>query len=67
MNVSAIDFDYLAEKFEISGSMIKASEVAATFLAVREGSKPLMKHIMQALKAEMNKNGNLILENDFNI
>ncbi len=67
VDVSAIDFEYLAEKFEISGSMIKASAVATTFLAVREGSKPLMKHIMQALKAEMNKNGNLILENDFNI
>lgn len=67
VDVSAIDFEYLAEKFEISGSMIKTSAVAATFLAVREGSKPLMKHIMQALKAEMNKNGNLILENDFNI
>lgn len=67
VDVSEIDFEYLAEKFEISGSMIKTSAVAATFLAVRENSKLLMKHVMQALKAEMNKNGNLILENDFNV
>ena len=67
VDVSEIDFEYLAEKFEISGSMIKASAVAATFLAVRANSKLLMEHVMQALKAEMNKNGNLILENDFNI
>lgn len=67
VDVSEIDFEYLAEKFEISGSMIKASAVAATFLAVRANSKLLMEQVMQALKAEMNKNGNLILENDFNI
>ncbi len=52
-----LDFEYLAERFELSGSSIKNIAVAAAFLAASEGECVGMKQILLALKDEMVKSG----------
>ena len=65
----AEDFDpwFLAENFEISGSNIKSIAVSASYLAVSEQSKITMKHILKALKYELQKSGKIISTQDFGI
>ena len=52
-----LDYEYLAERFELSGSSIKNIAVAAAFLAAAEGGAVGMKQILLALKDEMVKSG----------
>ena len=57
MPLEDLDYDYLAETFELSGSSIKNSAVASAFLAASAGCAVGMKQILLALKDEMIKSG----------
>jgi AAA+ superfamily predicted ATPase len=59
-----VDLDFLANKFELSGSNIKNIAVAASFLAAGEGSPLKMMHLIKALKNEMTKAGKIIVKQD---
>lgn len=52
-----LDYEYLAARFELSGSSIKNIAVAAAFLAAGQGTKVAMNHILTALRDEMIKSG----------
>lgn len=60
-----IDYEYLAEQFELSGSSIKNIAVASAFLAAAEGTEVHMQHILCALWEEMKKSGKLLRREDF--
>ena len=56
-----MDFDFLAETFDISGSQIKNSLLGAAFLAADEGQKQVrMGHVLKALEQELYKSGRKI-------
>lgn len=52
-----LDYDYLAEQFELSGSSIKNIAVAAAFLAAPLKEPVGMRQVLTALKNEMMKAG----------
>ena len=53
-----IDFDYLVNSFELSGSNIKNIALYSAFLAAADGSTAVgMKHVIAALKNEYSKSG----------
>lgn len=53
-----IDFDYLVNNFELSGSNIRNISLHSAFLAAAEGSPAVgMKHIIAALRNEYSKSG----------
>lgn len=54
-----LDYDYLAEQFELSGASIKNIALNAIFKAVSEDSPVTMKHILLAMKNENTKNGDM--------
>lgn len=56
-----IDFDFLAETFELSGGNIKNILVYAAFLSAAEKSKINMRYILKATQYEMQKIGKLVL------
>lgn len=62
---SAIDFDYLANQFEIAGGNIKNTVVSAAFLAAQDNDIVNMSHILRALKYELTKQGKSMLKEDF--
>lgn len=56
--VGTLDYDYLVENFELSGSNIKNIAVHSAFLAASAGDDVIgMKHIVAALKNEFSKSG----------
>ncbi len=59
-----VDLDFMAERFEISGSSIKNIAVAASFFAAAEGQDVKMKHMMKALKNELAKAGKVVVRQD---
>ena len=61
-----IDFDFLAEQFELSGSMIKNSLIYASFLAA-ETREPLltMERILQGIGHELEKSGRKLGRDDY--
>ncbi|RCX11376.1 SpoVK/Ycf46/Vps4 family AAA+-type ATPase [Anaerobacterium chartisolvens] len=59
-----VDLDFMAERFEISGSSVKNIAVAASFLAAAEGRCVEMKHMMKALKNELAKAGKVVVRQD---
>ncbi len=60
-----IDFRFLAEKFELSGSNIKAILFNAAYMAGAE-EKPIgPEHITRAMQYEFNKLGKLVNKGDF--
>lgn len=60
-----IDFDYLAEQFEIAGGNIKNIAVVSAFLAAKENNSVEMRHIIKAIKYELTKQGKTMLREDF--
>ena len=53
-----IDYDYLVNNFELTGSNIKNIALHSAFLAAAESSESVgMKHILSALKNEYSKSG----------
>ena len=61
---SHIDFDFLADKFEISGSNIKNIVLNAAFLAADEGGAVDMPRIVRALQLEYSKSGLMLRKED---
>ena len=60
-----IDFDYLVNNFELSGSNIKNIALHSAFLAAADGSCAVsMKHIIAALKNEYSKSGKAFTKAD---
>lgn len=51
-----IDWDFLAEKFQLSGGHIKNIVLAAAFMAAGEGSPIAMRHLLRAAVNELKKN-----------
>ncbi len=60
-----IDFEYLANQFELSGAAIKSAVMSAAFLAAEEGTPVNMSHILRAVKKQLTKQGKLLLKTDF--
>ena len=60
-----LDIEYLAEKFNFSGSQIKNVAVAAAFLAAGEETVLNMQHVLIAIKREMAKTGKKLIASDF--
>jgi SpoVK/Ycf46/Vps4 family AAA+-type ATPase len=68
------DFDFLAKNFKISGAMIKNIALSAAFMAASdptqstsESKRILMRHIVLAIKKELEKKGTPVLKSDFGI
>ena len=61
-----IDFDFLAEQFEVSGSIIKSALIYASFLAA-ETQEPLltMGGILRGLGHELEKSGKKLGRDDY--
>ncbi len=63
--VEGIDVDFLAERFSVTGGMIRNVAVAAAFLAA-EADRPIgMVDLIRAMKRELQKAGRLRTEADF--
>lgn len=60
-----VDFDYLAEQFELSGGEIKNIVLNAVFYAAAEDDEVSMKHIMKAIYREMTKGRRVALNGDY--
>ena len=60
-----IDFRFLAEKFDLSGSNIKAILFNAAYMAGAEDCAIGPKHIVRAMEYEFNKLGKLVNSSDF--
>ena len=55
--LDAIDWDWLADKLNMTGADIKATTLAAAFLARAEGSRIRTEHLLHAARREMTKQG----------
>ncbi len=62
---NGIDFSFLAQHFELSGSDITNIVAAAAFLAAAQQTAITMGHILTALKTEAAKNGLKLEKEDF--
>lgn len=60
-----IDFRFLADKFELSGSNIKAILFNAAYMAGAENKAIGMEHIVRAMEYEYNKLGKLVNKSEF--
>jgi AAA+ superfamily predicted ATPase len=61
-----IDWNFLAARFKTSGAMIRNIAITAAFLAASAYSPTLgMKHVVGAVKRELEKNGKPVIPSDF--
>lgn len=60
-----IDFDYLADNFELSGGIIKNIVMSAAFMAAEDDLPVSMTHLLRALKIQLSKQGRIVLKEDF--
>jgi hypothetical protein len=60
-----VDFEFLADRFKLSGGSIRNCSVAAAFEAVAAGKPIGMAHLVRAVAAEYGKLGRLAVEADF--
>ncbi|HEY1539970.1 MAG TPA: ATP-binding protein [Solirubrobacteraceae bacterium] len=60
-----IDRDFLAERFELSGGAIRNVALAAAVIAVDDGARIAMRHLVRAVALEYAKLGRLTVEADF--
>lgn len=60
-----VDWEFLADKLDMTGADIKASALAAAFLARAEGSRIGMRHILSAARREMTKHGFVLRPGDW--
>ena len=61
----AIDFEFFAEHFELSGSNIKEILTNAAFLAAAENSGICNRHVIEAVKLNFSKYGKILTNSDF--
>lgn len=60
-----IDFDFLANNFQLAGGNIKNIIVSAAFYAAEDSGKIKMKHLVLGIKREYQKIGKVCSESDF--
>lgn len=60
-----IDFEYLSDRFNLSGSTIKNIALSSAFYAAGTGKPVGMNEIIKALKNEAVKNGSIVQAEDF--
>ena len=60
-----IDFEFYAERFELSGSNIKEILTNAAFLAASENGGICNRHIIEAIKLNFSKYGKILTDSDF--
>ena len=60
-----VDFEFLARQFKITGGNIKNIALSSAFYAADESSNIQMKHIILAVKRELQKIGTPITQSDF--
>jgi hypothetical protein len=60
-----IEFDFLAERLEVSGGHIKNIALSAAFLAADNSGVVNMKHVIRAAKREFQKMGRMYVRADF--
>ncbi len=60
-----IDFEFFAERFELSGSNIKEILTNAAYLAAAEGKGIRNCHIIEAVKLNFSKYGKILTDSDF--
>ncbi len=60
-----IRFDYLARQFELPGSQIKNIALNACYRAAADGGVVSMKHLVEAVFLERNKEGHVMLASEF--
>lgn len=60
-----IDFSFLANKFEISGAIIKNITLSGAFMAAADNLPISMKHLIKAAYLELSKQGKILLKDDF--
>ena len=60
MPTGALDLDFLAGKFSLSGGNIRNAVVYAAFLAAGEGTDVEMRHMIKAVKNEYAKSGKTV-------
>lgn len=58
--LEGIDWEFLANKLNMTGADIKATTLSAAFLARTEGTRITMRHVLQAARREMAKHGVVI-------
>lgn len=63
--IDDIDYDYLADKVELSGGYIKNIVINAVFQAAGEDSPVTMKHIINSVRNEYLKLGKVLTPQDF--
>jgi AAA+ superfamily predicted ATPase len=59
-----VDFKYIAAKFSIAGGSIKNIAVSSAFMAADAGTVIGMRHILQAIKYELQKTGKIWNKDD---
>jgi len=59
-----IDFAFLAQKFQIAGGHIKNVVLSAAFLAAEQGGRIGMKHMIKAVRHELQKTGKILLREE---
>lgn len=59
-----LDFRWLAHKYEIAGGNIKNVVLSAAFLAAEKEEAVCMRHIVSAVRHELQKSGKIISRND---
>lgn len=60
-----VDFDFLAERFEISGALIKNIGLSVAFFAAKDQLNISMSHIVPAIYLELSKQGKVLIAEDF--
>ena len=59
-----VDWDFLAEKFELSGGYIKNIVLSAAFMAAAQGEEIGMRHLLEAAVNELKKNEIVVVRED---
>ncbi|GAB3764842.1 ATP-binding protein [Ramlibacter monticola] len=60
-----IDWDFLAQRFELSGGAIRNAALGAAYLAAEGGDAIGMKHVVNALRTELVKAGRRMQDGEF--
>jgi ATP-dependent 26S proteasome regulatory subunit len=62
---AGVDWDYMAEKFKLSGGHIKNIVLSAAFMAAEEDASLDMRHLLVSAIREMKKNDIVVVREDF--
>ena len=61
----AVDLDFMARRFRLTGGNIKNIALAAAFLAADDGRRVTMDHLIRATRQEFHKIGKACVKTDF--